>query len=137
VTATGALLAGPLPYPASLVTRFVVTYLLVTLFSYALESTRDVAAHALQLRQCELEEALRKIKTLTGLLPICCSCKKIRNDRGAWSRLEDYLKEHTQAELTHGICPECMGELYPEIAKRMGGHPQRVPASSPLQPPPL
>ncbi len=55
----------------------------------------------------ELREALEKIKTLKGLLPICAWCKKIRDDKGYWKKVEDYLGEHTDALLTHGICPEC------------------------------
>jgi hypothetical protein len=119
VAVGGGLAAGSHPFPAALVSRFVVTYLLVSLFAYALEEARAASADALLARQEALEKALREIKTLTGLLPICCACKKIRDDRGAWSRLEDYLEEHTEAELTHGICPECIGQLYPDLAERM------------------
>ncbi len=60
----------------------------------------------------ELEQASAKIKTLSGMLPICARCKKIRDDQGYWNQLENYLKEHTDAEFTHGICPECAKELY-------------------------
>jgi DNA-binding response OmpR family regulator len=62
----------------------------------------------------ELQEALASIKTLRGLLPICCNCKKIRDDNGYWSQLEKYLHEHSDAEFSHSICPECMGKLYPD-----------------------
>ncbi len=62
----------------------------------------------------ELTDALAKIKTLRGLLPICASCKKIRDDRGYWQKVESYISSHTGAEFTHGICPECMRRLYPE-----------------------
>jgi PAS domain S-box-containing protein len=62
----------------------------------------------------ELTEALGNIKTLRGLLPICASCKKIRDDRGYWQKVESYISDHTQAEFTHGICPECLRRLYPE-----------------------
>lgn len=64
----------------------------------------------------ELTDALRNIKTLTGLLPICASCKKIRDDRGYWQKVELYISQHTGAEFTHGICPECIVRLYPEYA---------------------
>ncbi len=64
----------------------------------------------------ELQEALVSIKTLRGLLPICCHCKKIRDDKGYWSQLEKYLHEHSDAEFSHSICPECLGKLYPEYA---------------------
>ena len=61
----------------------------------------------------ELEDALAKVKTLSGLLPICASCKKIRDDKGYWKQIETYIQEHSDAEFTHGICPECMKRLYP------------------------
>lgn len=64
----------------------------------------------------ELTDALSSIKTLKGLLPICASCKKIRDDHGYWQKVELYISEHTGAEFTHGICPECMHRLYPEYA---------------------
>ncbi len=62
----------------------------------------------------ELTEALGRIKTLRGLLPICAACKKIRDDGGYWQKLEAYICEHTEAEFTHGICPECLARLYPQ-----------------------
>lgn len=61
----------------------------------------------------ELTEALARVKTLSGLVPICSSCKKIRDDKGYWNRLETYLQEHSSARLTHGICPDCARDLYP------------------------
>ena len=60
----------------------------------------------------ELQEALTKVKTLTGLLPICASCKKIRDDKGYWNQIEAYIRDHSEAEFSHGICPECMKKLY-------------------------
>jgi len=66
----------------------------------------------------ELTEALRNIKTLRGLLPICASCKKIRNDRGYWQKVETYISEHTNAAFTHGLCPECLERMYPERAEK-------------------
>ncbi|NTW50600.1 MAG: response regulator, partial [Chlorobiales bacterium] len=56
-----------------------------------------------------------KIKTLKGLLPICAKCKKIRDDKGYWNQIEEYMKEHAGVEFSHGICPECMQQLYPEL----------------------
>ncbi len=55
----------------------------------------------------ELEDALGRVRTLSGLLPICSWCKKVRDDRGYWRAVEAYIEEHSQAEFTHGICPEC------------------------------
>ena len=64
-----------------------------------------------ELKQ-RVEESLAQIKTLGGLIPICSNCKKIRDDKGYWNQLEKYLKEHSEAEFTHGICPECKEKLY-------------------------
>ena len=66
----------------------------------------------------ELQDALGKVKTLTGLLPICSSCKKIRDDRGQWTHVESYIRDRSEAKFTHGICPECAKRLYPEDYKR-------------------
>ncbi len=63
----------------------------------------------------ELQKALKKVKTLSGFLPICASCKKIRDDKGYWNQIEAYISEHSEAEFSHGICPECAQKLYPEI----------------------
>ncbi len=63
----------------------------------------------------ELQDALTKVKTLTGLLPICASCNKIRDDKGFWQQVEVYVRDHTEANFTHSICPECATRLYPEI----------------------
>ncbi|RPI01810.1 MAG: PAS domain S-box protein [Ignavibacteriae bacterium] len=63
----------------------------------------------------KLQEALSHIKELKGLLPICCNCKKIRNDKGYWQVVEGYIIEHTDATFTHGVCPDCMKTLYPDI----------------------
>jgi PAS domain S-box-containing protein len=61
-----------------------------------------------------LQDSLAKIKTLSGMLPICASCKKIRDDEGYWNQIETYLSKHSKAEFSHGICPECAKKLYPD-----------------------
>jgi PAS domain S-box-containing protein len=63
----------------------------------------------------ELQEALAKVKKLSGFLPICASCKKIRDDKGYWNQIEEYIRDHSEAEFSHGICPECMKKLYPDL----------------------
>jgi PAS domain S-box-containing protein len=62
----------------------------------------------------ELQTALAQVRTLSGLLPICSSCKNIRDDKGYWIQIEEYVRCHTEADFTHGICPDCRGRLYPE-----------------------
>lgn len=69
----------------------------------------------------QLQEALEKVKVLSGLLPICASCKKIRNDdNDSWQQIEDYIASHSEAEFTHGICPDCARQLYPELYRNRG-----------------
>jgi hypothetical protein len=68
----------------------------------------------------ELTDALSKVRTLSGLLPICASCKKIRNDKGYWEQIEMYIRNHSEAEFSHGLCPDCMEKLYPHFYKKKG-----------------
>ncbi len=72
------------------------------------------AQAALATKIEELREALNNIKTLRGILPICAWCKKIRDDEGYWKQLESYLRDHTDAEFSHGICPPCAAKFHPE-----------------------
>ena len=72
-----------------------------------LEKEREDLIHS-------LEEARKNIKILSGLLPICANCKKIRDDQGAWEQMEQYIHSHSEADFSHGICPDCMRRLYPE-----------------------
>ena len=66
----------------------------------------------------ELQDAVRKIKTLSGLLPICSNCKKIRDDKGYWKQIESYIRDHSEAEFTHSMCPICAKKLYPELFQK-------------------
>jgi hypothetical protein len=63
----------------------------------------------------ELRDAVSKIKTLSGLLPICSNCKNIRDDKGYWKQIESYIRDHSEAEFTHSMCPVCAKKLYPEF----------------------
>jgi CheY-like chemotaxis protein len=63
----------------------------------------------------ELENALLQVKRLSGLLPICASCKKIRDEQGDWEQIEEYIATHSEADFSHSICPQCARRLYPEI----------------------
>jgi len=65
----------------------------------------------------DLREAIENIKTLKGLLPICASCKKIRDDKGYWNQIETYIATHSEAEFSHGLCPVCAEKLYPGLNK--------------------
>lgn len=83
---------------------------------------RDITARKEDEKQregliAELQDSMAKVKMLSGMLPICSSCKKIRNDEGYWQQVEVYIKDHSEAEFTHGLCPECAERLYPGIFK--------------------
>ena len=67
----------------------------------------------------DLKQALEKVKTLSGLIPICSHCKKIRDDSGYWQKVEEYLSQHSDVDLSHGICPECLQKYYPDQYEKM------------------
>jgi hypothetical protein len=69
--------------------------------------------------RAKVQLALSEVRQLRGMLPICSSCKRIRNDEGAWEQIELYVRSHSDAEFTHGLCPECVRTLYPEMADRL------------------
>jgi len=89
----------------------------------ALEVLVTARTEELRGRNIELTEALGRVKQLSGLLPICASCKKIRDDRGYWNQLEQYISDHSDVGFSHGICPDCVGDLFPDYS---GNHPTRA-----------
>jgi hypothetical protein len=91
-----------------------VSFLLV---AHLLDRSRILLVRQKKLNE-DLVAALEKVKLLQGILPICCSCKKIRNKNGNWEKLETYIPQHSEADFTHGICPECREKLYPELYKK-------------------
>jgi len=90
-------------YDPKFLMRFMITYMIVYVFAFAYEYQRQRAG--------------REIKELKGLLPICASCKRIRDDKGYWNQIETYIGKHSEAEFSHSICPACTKELYPEYEK--------------------
>ncbi len=76
---------------------------------------RKLAEISLKQERDNLLKAMQEIKTLSGLLPICSSCKKIRDDKGYWNQIESYISAHSKAEFSHSICPECSQRLYAEF----------------------
>ncbi|MBN1295352.1 response regulator [bacterium] len=88
-----------------------------------LQARVEVGRRMLQLQDIltakigELSQALAEIKTLRGILPICANCHKIRDDKGYWKKVEVYIRDHSEAEFSHGICPDCMKKLYPAFVK--------------------
>jgi len=75
---------------------------------------KQMEAERNQLIQ-DLQKALANVKSLSGLLPICASCKKIRDDKGYWSQVESYIQKHSEATFSHGMCPDCLRKWYPEL----------------------
>ncbi len=81
-----------------------------------LRDTYDNLDFLVEKRTEELVKALAEVKQLSGMLPICAHCKKVRDDGGYWKQIEDYISKHSEAEFSHGICPECLKQHYPELS---------------------
>ncbi len=81
------------------------------IIAYATSKIRLLLAKERETTE-KLRDALSQVKTLSGLIPICASCKKIRDDKGYWNQLETFIQEHSEAEFSHGFCPDCMKKLY-------------------------
>ncbi|MEZ4726236.1 MAG: hypothetical protein R3E79_03770 [Caldilineaceae bacterium] len=109
---------GVYHYDIAISVRFLVTYTLVSILSYGLESSRTQYYNQLLAEKLALERALQQVKTLQGLLPICASCKKIRDDAGYWHGVETYISQHAEVQFSHSICPECRARLYPTPSMR-------------------
>lgn len=90
------------------------------LASFRDATERETLAGEKEILIAELKQAVARVKHLSGLLPICANCKKIRDDSGYWHQVEAYLQEHADATLTHGICPQCVEKFYPGMG---GGTP--------------
>ncbi len=92
--------------------RFILSMIFTAIVVLFLEYSRERAKQRQNELIIELKDALAEVKTISGLLPICTECKKIRNDSGYWDQLEEYLERHSDAELTHSLCDECADRLY-------------------------
>jgi len=93
----------------------VVIILLFGLISQQLANKITSAYQREKKITARLEQSLKEIKVLRGILPICASCKKIRDDNGYWNQIEAYFSTHSEAEFTHSVCPECQEKLYPKF----------------------
>jgi len=89
------------------------TVLLISLVGHICTITGLIVLNAQRVER-DLQVAMEECKVLRGILPICASCKKIRDDQGAWNQVESYIRQHTEAEFTHGICPDCARTLFPK-----------------------
>jgi len=87
----------------------------LTIFTVRRWREQIVLNAALNKSNHELQKAFKEIRQLKDMTPICASCKKIRDEKGCWHKLESYILEHTGSTFSHGICPECREEMYPEF----------------------
>ncbi|MCP3927936.1 MAG: hypothetical protein GY705_02410 [Bacteroidetes bacterium] len=81
----------------------------------ALLNASTESALLIDLAEKKLQEAIAQIKTLSGMLPICSSCKKIRDDKGYWNQIESYIQDHSDVGFSHSICPDCAKKLYADL----------------------
>lgn len=108
-------------YSAEVGSRFLITFSFVLFLSYGTEASRSYfedrfqSEHKILLERKEnLESALAELKMLGGLLPICAKCKKIHNENNTWQDIVEYVRDHSEADFSHGICPDCVSMLYPD-----------------------
>lgn len=104
-------------YPSDLGVRFIAVYGVIATLSSSLEFLRKKYFDQLIYEKKELEKAFDEIRILKGMVPICSSCKKIRDDKGFWTQIESYIKTNSDVEFSHGICPECASQLFPGVGK--------------------
>jgi hypothetical protein len=100
-------------YPNDLSFRFIATFSTVGVLSCCLEMIRERYLRQLVSEKESLQKAINEIHELKGLVPICASCKKIRDDKGFWTQIETFMKDRSDLEFSHGICPECAEKLFP------------------------
>jgi hypothetical protein len=101
---------APMTDPSDIIMGMVVSLF----FGLILGAIRDLAVRYKRTSE-ELAKSISEVRRLSGLLPMCAHCKKIRDDAGYWRRVEDYITAHSEIEFSHGLCPDCMKELYPEL----------------------
>jgi hypothetical protein len=123
-------------YPLDSSIRFFASLLFTTFITYIMQASIEKYGHLSAEKHRELlaekenlEKAMRENKTLNGLLPICCHCKKIRDDQGYWQQVEVYVRDRSGADFSHSICPDCFKILYPDYRQIVD--PTAIPAGMP------
>ncbi len=106
---------GTYPYSDHFRTRFLISFAIVSLFSYWVETFRHLAHQRVLEKKVLLEKALEEIRVLKGILPICSFCKQIRDQQGNWRQLEAYFHEQGEIDFSHGVCPECAQKYYSDL----------------------
>lgn len=112
-------------YSGEFTSRFMSGYFIVSVLTWWFEALRqqyrkgmEAEHQRLLAERAALREALSQVRQLSGLLPICASCKKVRDDRGYWTQIESYIRDHSEAEFSHGLCPDCGEGLYPGMFQK-------------------
>jgi len=115
-------LASHHPYSASYIQFWngIIRLVSFLIIAFALSRLKKDFNEQRQLN-ADLNRALEQVKQLKGMLPICASCKMIRNDKGYWEQIESYIQNHSEAQFTHGLCPDCAKRLYPEFSMSENG----------------
>lgn len=129
-------------YSINLIIRFIPAYISIYLFAFLTEKLHQMVQQRLRNLNSNLEKVIKKLATanqekadlihelhatmqevqiLQGILPMCANCKKIRDDKGYWNQVEQYIQERSKATFSHGICPECIEKLYPELKTEKDG----------------
>lgn len=106
---------GTYPYVDHFRIRFLISFAIVSLFSYWVETFRHLAHQRELEKKVLLEKALEEIRLLKGILPICSFCKQIRDQQGNWRQLEAYFHEQGEIDFSHGVCPDCAQKYYPNL----------------------
>lgn len=109
-----------IPEIIALIIAFLMLFGVLRIRSYfwtikSVESERKKTEEEREKLVNELKDALAEVKQLSGMLPICAGCKKIRDDKGYWNQIEVYIRDHSEAEFTHGLCPDCEKKAYEEL----------------------
>jgi len=117
------IIIGDTPYQAFMekVVCYLVGFLLLAVgFNKWLPAIAEIEVNRKQAEDAnqKLNEAIKKIKTLEGIIPICAYCKNIRDDKGAWEKIEVYVSQNSNADFSHGICPDCSQEHFPQLIKK-------------------
>ena len=102
------------PFINAIVTSSMMAIVAIVVGVWVFFSFTNPLIDNLERTNAELQSSITAVKMLRGMIPICASCKKIRDDKGYWSQIESYISEHSEAEFSHGICPECASKLYPQ-----------------------
>ena len=106
-------LIWPIPFKLFIIYNFFLPSMLI-IFAY-IGYLVEIISRRNFVASSKLQDSLSQVRTLHGLIPICSSCKNIRDDKGYWKQIELYIRDHSEAEFSHSVCPDCANKLYPDL----------------------